>query len=83
MRLSGRARVSLVSVCLGAVLLPANGMSGQTIIQHLGAANPVTEGFTLNSTGDVQLGPVFGDLGFDSWMIHSRTHTESATYNYF
>ena len=64
-------------------MIPFSGASGQTIIQHLGATDPVTAGFTLSSTGDVQLGPVFGDLGFDSWKIHSRITIESATYNYF
>lgn len=63
-------------------LIIASTAFGQTIIQHLGATDPLSEGFTLTSSGDVQLGPVIGDLGFDSWMIRSRTHTESATYHY-
>jgi hypothetical protein len=56
------------------------GMSAQVVIQHFGAIDPETEGFTRSAGGDVQIGPVFEDLGYDSWKIHSRTHQEFASY---
>ncbi len=74
--------VIFLLLAITASLYPGRAF-GQIIIQHSGAVDPVTEGFTLSSAGNVQLGPVFEDLGFNSWVIHSRDHNEGASYHYF
>ena len=72
--------ILLLSAVAG--LVPFAAAFGQTIIQHTGANDPVGQGFILDIRGDAQLGPVVDDNGFDSWMIHSRLHTEAASYAY-
>lgn len=69
-------------VCTAAALTPYSYAFSQVIVQHSGAADPVTEGFTLSSWNEVQLGPVVGDLGRDAWKIHTRDSWESGSYYY-
>jgi hypothetical protein len=69
----------LTALALAALL---QVIHAQIVVQHLGANDPISQGFTVFSVGDVQLGPVFDDFGFDSWKIHLRVYIESATYRY-
>jgi len=40
-------------------------------VQHLGRRNPVTEGFTLDSSSGSSVFPVTGDMGGNSWALVS------------
>ena len=41
---------------------------GELIVQHIGAADPTTEGW-VDQGGSQPVGPIFGDMGFDAWSI--------------
>lgn len=43
--------------------------TAQVVIQHAGANDPLTQGFYIHSTDEVQVGPVSDDMGFDAWKI--------------
>ncbi len=50
------------------------------LIEHNGAADPTTEGWSLVNQGGSPLtlfGPVTNDQGFDSWNMDNRTHSTS------
>lgn len=49
---------------------PTHGQ-GTVIRQHFGAADPLSEGFTLSMAPGGTVGPVIGDQGRDSWSIIS------------
>jgi hypothetical protein len=51
---------------------------GVVVIQHSGATDPLTEGFSGNSYGS---GPITHDKGYDAWSTSSYTNLGS-TYTY-
>src|SRR5690606_36119499 len=61
--------------------LVANVLHGQVVIQHFGASDPVTEGFYIGSSADVEVEPVFNDMGLDAWGIQ-KLHQGTYTYGY-
>jgi hypothetical protein len=67
-----------LTVCLLSVQL-----SGQIIVRHHGASDPIGQGFDLSGGGpNVQVEPVFGDGGLDSWKIRSMSNSAYADYYY-
>ncbi len=49
------------------------------IVQHFGANNPTTEGFSLESYGNPHLGPVINDLGMNAWSVQMSS-SDAAQY---
>jgi hypothetical protein len=56
----------LIAVLLAFAARLVHGQ-GTLVIQHSGATDPTTEGFTLGSSNPVQVGGVINDLGFNAW----------------
>jgi len=52
----------------------------RTIIEHIGDADPLTEGWTNGQTNGVDAGPFPNDMGFDAWEV--ITAGAFARYNY-
>jgi hypothetical protein len=69
--------LALATFCAIAVG-PALGQ-GTMIIQHSGAADPLTEGFVGHAFGG---SPVFNDAGVNAWATPSSTNS-SSSYGYF
>lgn len=56
----------------------------RVVVQHIGANDPLTEGFVLDHlVGGAEIGPVFDDLGRDAWMIKSNSPQEAVEYQAF
>ncbi len=76
---------SLSAFHLAAAFFGATSAFSQTIIQHSGANNPLTEGFSISSLHNPevqQLGPVFDDQGFDAWSIKDSRPSGYTFYQY-
>jgi hypothetical protein len=63
---TGRLSLPVATASLFLCVIPGRS---QVLFQHVGAANPTTEGFTLYSFGSPQLAPVLSDLGVNAWSI--------------
>lgn len=55
---------------------------GQVVVQHTGANDPITEGFTLLQPGNAEVGPVFEDFDRDAWSIRLQSQTEYGAYEH-
>ena len=59
------------------LLIATPGASGSIVVEHTGANDPTTEGWTLtdDSGGSNIYGPVFDDLGYmDAWRLDTFTN---------
>lgn len=65
-----KARILLFTILFLSLGLVLYGQ-GTIIRQHLGATDPVSEGFSLSLASGSAVGPVVGDLGRDSWSVIS------------
>lgn len=63
---------SLLAVLFIALMINSTYGQGILVIQHLGANDPTSEGFTLNNNGSV--GPIIGDLGMNAWVTETTNH---------
>lgn len=71
------------SLAAAALLLTAAiPVRSQIVLQHLGTSNPTNEGFTLNTYGSPQLGPVVNDSGFNAWSIVATGPSDVAQYTH-
>jgi hypothetical protein len=64
------------------LLLTLDAASSQ-IIQHRGAVDPTTEGFSIGFTGGASLEPVLDDFGVDAWSIHTASGNQFGFYRAF
>ncbi len=66
----------LKPLLLLAILMAGINANAAVIHSHSGLTNPTLEGFTLVNPGNVTVGPVVNDMGFDAWgMDHSSGGT--------
>lgn len=70
---------------LAAVCQPLFSLTlhAQIVVEHMGANDPVTEGFALTRfLGNPEVGPVFDDLGRDAWMIKLTSVSDNVQYTH-
>ena len=67
----------------GIILVKQALGQGSIIIQHSGAANPTTEGFTLAETDSYAIvGPVINDMGMNAWNTTVSNNSPDFYYTY-
>src|SRR5665647_163736 len=74
-----KSHISSMTAAVFAALLASASGQGVIVAQHSGATDPTKEGFTRQSYGNPQLGPVLNDQGVDAWSIY-MLKTDAAQY---
>jgi len=69
MKTKSRILFSFAALIVASAVWPIRGQG--ILSQHLGATDPVNEGFTLDIGPGGTVGPVIGDQGRDSWSVVS------------
>lgn len=70
-----------ITLSIAVLLLAATGSAlaqGTIVLQHSGATDPATEGFSFGGSGLV--GPVINDLGMDAWITAVSAPNQSTGY---
>lgn len=75
-------RHSIFVFLAATVFFGSNTGLSQIVIQHSGATDPLTEGFSILTPGEVEHGPMLDDQGFDAWSIQDGHNADFSSYRY-